>query len=105
MIAAFHDHKELSERFMAFLLTRNGRIEADLIDVSFFMNKFRKLGFIDYTGRSRFTTRFFMLCWTTSCMERVRLAPTPVSLDCELFCTDASLRGGGRRDHRHGSGQ
>lgn len=99
MIAALHDHKELSEVFVAFLLTRNGRIEADLIDhlfnssekrlarllllmahfgkeggpqpiipkisqetlaemigttrsrVSFFMNKFRKLGFIDYNGR------------------------------------------------------
>jgi CRP/FNR family cyclic AMP-dependent transcriptional regulator len=99
MIAALHDHPKLSEVFMAFLLTRNGRIEADLIDqlfnssekrlarllllmanfgkegnpqpiipkisqetlaemigttrsrVSFFMNKFRKLGFIDYNGR------------------------------------------------------
>ena len=99
MIAALHDHQQLSEMFMAFLLLRNGRIEADLIDqlfnssekrlarlllllanfgkegsaqpiiprisqetlaemigttrsrVSFFMNKFRRLGFIDYNGR------------------------------------------------------
>jgi CRP/FNR family cyclic AMP-dependent transcriptional regulator len=99
MIAALHDHKQLSEMFMAFLLTKNGRIEADLIDqlfnssekrlarllllmakfgkeggpqpiipkisqetlaemigttrsrVSFFMNKFRRLGFIDYNGQ------------------------------------------------------
>lgn len=99
MIAALHDHPVLSEMFMAFLLVRNRRIEADLIDqlfnssekrlarllllmanfgkegnpqpiipkisqetlaemigttrsrVSFFMNKFRKLGFIDYNGR------------------------------------------------------
>ena len=32
MIAALHDHQQLSEMFMAFLLLRNGRIEADLID-------------------------------------------------------------------------
>jgi len=99
MIAALHDYPLLSEMFMAFLLTRNGRIEADLIDqlfnssekrlarllllmanfgkenspqpiipkitqetlaemigttrsrVSYFMNKFRKLGFISYNGR------------------------------------------------------
>ena len=99
MIAALHDHQELSEMFMAFLLTRNGRMESDLIDqlfnssekrlarllllmanfggeggpqpiiprisqetlaemigttrsrVSFFMNKFRKLGLIEYNGR------------------------------------------------------
>ena len=99
MIAALHDYQQLSEMFMAFLLLRNGRIEADLIDqlfnssekrlarlllllanfgkegkpepiitkvsqellaemigttrsrVSFFMNKFRKLGFISYNGK------------------------------------------------------
>jgi CRP/FNR family transcriptional regulator, cyclic AMP receptor protein len=98
MIAAFHDEPEFSEMFMAYLLTRNSRIEEDLIDqlfnsserrlarlllllanfgkeggpqpisptirqdtlaemigttrsrVSFFMNKFRKLGLIDYNG-------------------------------------------------------
>jgi CRP/FNR family cyclic AMP-dependent transcriptional regulator len=99
MIAAMHDEPEFSELFMAYLLTRNSRIEEDLIDqlfnssekrlarlllllanfgkdgrtepvigkfsqetlaemigttrsrVSFFMNKFRKLGYIDYNGK------------------------------------------------------
>jgi CRP-like cAMP-binding protein len=98
MIAALHKEPEFSELFMAYLLTRNSRIEEDLIDqlfnssekrlarlllllanfgkegrpepivgkfsqetlaemigttrarVSFFMNKFRKLGYIDYNG-------------------------------------------------------
>jgi CRP/FNR family cyclic AMP-dependent transcriptional regulator len=97
MIAALHDEPHFSEMFMAYLLTRNNRIEGDLIDqlfnssekrlarlllllanfgkegspqpishisqetlaemigttrsrVSFFMNKFRKLGLIDYNG-------------------------------------------------------
>jgi CRP/FNR family transcriptional regulator, cyclic AMP receptor protein len=99
MIAALHDEPRFSELFMAYLLTRNSRIEGDLIDqlfnsserrlarlllllanfgkegspqpispnisqetlaemigttrsrVSFFMNKFRKLGFINYNGK------------------------------------------------------
>jgi CRP/FNR family cyclic AMP-dependent transcriptional regulator len=98
MIAAMHDEPALSELFMSYLLTRNSRIEEDLIDqlfnssekrlarlllllanfgkegkpepivgkysqetlaemigttrsrVSLFMNKFRKLGLIDYNG-------------------------------------------------------
>jgi CRP/FNR family cyclic AMP-dependent transcriptional regulator len=98
MIAALHDEPRFSELFMAYLLTRNSRIEEDLIDqlfnsserrlarlllllanfgaegksqrislsinqetladmigttrsrVSYFMNKFRKLGLIDYNG-------------------------------------------------------
>ena len=98
MIAALHDEPKFSELFMAYLLTRNSRIEEDLIDqlfnsserrlarlllllanfgkegssqpispnvsqetlaemigttrsrVSYFMNKFRKLGLIDYNG-------------------------------------------------------
>jgi CRP/FNR family transcriptional regulator, cyclic AMP receptor protein len=98
MIATLHDEPKFSETFMAYLLTRNRRIEEDLIDqlfnsserrlarlllllanfgkeggpqpinpaisqetlaemigttrsrVSFFMNKFRKLGLIDYNG-------------------------------------------------------
>jgi CRP/FNR family cyclic AMP-dependent transcriptional regulator len=98
MIAALHDEPQFSEMFMAYLLTRNSRIEEDLIDqlfnsserrlarlllllanfgkegspqpispgisqetlaemigttrsrVSHFMNKFRKLGLIDYNG-------------------------------------------------------
>ena len=96
MLAALHDQPTFSELFMSYLLTRNSRIEEDLIDqlfnssekrlarlllllanfgkegspqpispnisqetlaemigttrsrVSFFMNKFRKLGFIKY---------------------------------------------------------
>jgi CRP-like cAMP-binding protein len=99
MIATIHGEPEFSELFMAYLLTRNSRIEEDLIDqlfnssekrlarlllllanfgkegkpepivgkfrqetlaemigttrsrVSFFMNKFRKLGFIEYNGK------------------------------------------------------
>ena len=99
MIATLHDEPTFSELFMAYLLTRNSRVEEDLIDqlfnssekrlarlllilanfgkegrpqpiavelsqetlaemigttrsrVSFFMNKFRKLGFIDYNGK------------------------------------------------------
>jgi len=98
MIATLHEEPAFSELFMAYLLTRNSRIEEDLIDqlfnsserrlarmllllanfgkegapqpispnisqetlaemigttrsrVSFFMNKFRKLGFINYNG-------------------------------------------------------
>jgi CRP/FNR family cyclic AMP-dependent transcriptional regulator len=98
MIATLNDQPAFSELFMAYLLTRNSRIEEDLIDqlfnsserrlarmllllanfgkegspqpispnisqetlaemigttrsrVSFFMNKFRRLGFIDYNG-------------------------------------------------------
>jgi CRP/FNR family transcriptional regulator, cyclic AMP receptor protein len=99
MIAVLHDEPKFSELFMAYLLTRNSRIEEDLVDqlfnssekrlarlllllanfgkdgppqpvlaeisqetlaemigttrsrVSFFMNKFRKLGLIDYNGK------------------------------------------------------
>jgi len=99
MIATIHSEPDFSELFMSYLLTRNSRIEEDLIDqlfnssekrlarlllllanfgkegrpepivgtfsqeilaemigttrsrVSFFMNKFRKLGFIEYNGK------------------------------------------------------
>src|ERR1700722_11849228 len=99
MIATIHNEPEFSELFMTYLLTRNSRIEEDLIDqlfnssekrlarllllfanfgkegrpepivakitqetlaavigttrsrVSFFMNKFRKLGYIEYNGK------------------------------------------------------
>lgn len=99
MLTALHEQPKFSELFMAYLLTRNSRIEEDLIDqlfnssekrlarlllllanfgkegspqpitpnisqetlaemigttrsrVSFFMNKFRKLGFISYNGK------------------------------------------------------
>ena len=99
MLAVLHSEPKFSEMFMAYLLTRNSRIEEDLIDqlfnssekrlarlllllanfgkegspqpispnisqetlaemigttrsrVSFFMNKFRKLGLISYNGK------------------------------------------------------
>jgi CRP/FNR family transcriptional regulator, cyclic AMP receptor protein len=99
MMAALHDEPAFSEMFMAYLLSRNSRIEEDLIDqlfnsserrlarlllllanfgkqgaplpinpnisqetlaemigttrsrVSFFLNKFRKLGLISYNGK------------------------------------------------------
>jgi CRP/FNR family cyclic AMP-dependent transcriptional regulator len=99
IVATIHDEPEFSELFMSYLLTRNSRIEEDLIDqlfnssekrlarlllllanfgkegkpepivgkfsqetlaemigttrsrVSFFMNKFRKLGFIENHGK------------------------------------------------------
>ena len=99
MIATIHNEPQFSELFMSYILTRNGRIEEDLIDqlfnssekrlarlllllanfgkegrpepivgkfsqetlaemigttrsrVSFFMNKFRRLGFIEYNGK------------------------------------------------------
>ena len=99
MLVALHGQPKFSELFMTYLLTRNSRIEEDLIDqlfnssekrlarlllllanfgkegspqpitpnisqetlaemigttrsrVSFFMNKFRKLGFISYNGK------------------------------------------------------
>jgi CRP/FNR family transcriptional regulator, cyclic AMP receptor protein len=99
MLSVLHSEPRFSELFMSYLLTRNSRIEADLVDqlfnssekrlarlllllanfgkdgslqpikvhvsqetlaemigttrsrVSFFMNKFRKLGFISYNGK------------------------------------------------------
>jgi CRP-like cAMP-binding protein len=99
MIRVLHDESSFCELFMAYLLSRNVRIQADLVDhlfnsaekrlarillllahygkegkpepvipkisqdtladmigttrsrVSFFLNKFRKLGFIHYNGR------------------------------------------------------
>jgi CRP/FNR family cyclic AMP-dependent transcriptional regulator len=99
MIACIHKQPEVAELFMSYLLSRNSRIEEDLLDqlfnssekrlarillllanfgkegepqpivgkfnqamlaemigttrsrVSFFMNKFRRLGFIDYNGK------------------------------------------------------
>ena len=101
MVRVLHQEQELSEMFTAFLLARNARIQADLVDqlfnssekrlarvllllaqfgkeskpeavipkisqevlaemigttrsrVSFFMNRFRKLGFIEYDGEIR----------------------------------------------------
>ena len=101
MLRVLHDEPKLSEMFMHFLLSRNARIQADLVDqlfnssekrlarillllaqfgkeskpetvvpkisqevlaemigttrsrVSFFMNRFRKLGFIEYNGEIR----------------------------------------------------
>jgi CRP/FNR family cyclic AMP-dependent transcriptional regulator len=101
MVRVLHDEPELSQMFVSFLLARNARIQADLVDqlfnssekrlarillllaqfgkestpetvvpkisqevlaemigtsrsrVSFFMNRFRKLGFIEYNGEIR----------------------------------------------------
>ena len=104
MIRALHERAQLSDRFIAHLLARNARVEADLVDqlfnssekrlartllllarygapagtdrvvpkvsqevladmvgttrsrVNFFMNKFRKLGFIEYNGSIKINT-------------------------------------------------
>jgi CRP/FNR family transcriptional regulator, cyclic AMP receptor protein len=101
MVRVLHQEQELSDMFISFLLSRNARIQADLVDqlfnssekrlarillllaqfgkeskpetvvpkvsqgilaemigttrsrVSFFMNRFRKLGFIEYNGEIR----------------------------------------------------
>jgi CRP/FNR family transcriptional regulator, cyclic AMP receptor protein len=101
MVRVLHKEQELSEMFTSFLLARNARIQADLVDqlfnssekrlarillllaqfgkeskpetvvpkisqevlaemigttrsrVSFFMNRFRKLGFVEYNGEIR----------------------------------------------------
>ena len=98
MIRALHEEREFSDRFVTYMLVRNIRVEADLVDqlfnssekrlarallllarygkdeqpqkvvanlsqeslaemigttrsrVNFFMNKFRRLGFIEYNG-------------------------------------------------------
>jgi CRP-like cAMP-binding protein len=59
MIVALHDEPRFSELFMAYLLSRNSRIEQETLAnmigttrsrVSHFMNKFRKLGLISYNG-------------------------------------------------------
>ena len=109
MIKALHDQPNFSELFMTYLLTRNSRIEEDLIDqlfnsserrlarlllllanfgkegspqpispnisqetlaemvgttrsrVSHFMNKFRELGFVQYTGSGGLTVNSGLL--------------------------------------------
>ncbi len=101
MMRVLHEERELSDRFISYVLARNIRVEADLVDqlfnrsekrlarallllarygrddepdlvlpkvsqevlaemvgttrsrVNFFMNRFRKLGFIDYNGGLR----------------------------------------------------
>ncbi len=101
MVRVLHEQHELSDMFVSFLLTKNARIQADVVDqlfnssekrlarillllaqfgkeskpetvvpkisqevlaemigttrsrVSFFMNRFRKLGFIEYNGEIR----------------------------------------------------
>jgi CRP/FNR family cyclic AMP-dependent transcriptional regulator len=101
MVRAVHEQKAFSELFLAYILSRSMRVQADLVDqlfnnsekrlarilllmaefgkedepdtmiphitqetlaemigttrsrVSFFMNKFRKMGFIEYSGRIR----------------------------------------------------
>jgi CRP-like cAMP-binding protein len=81
MLNLIHDEPEFLELFVTHLLARNARVESDLVDqlfnssekrlarlllilanfgkegrpsrVSFFMNKFRQQGFIDYNGHVR----------------------------------------------------
>jgi CRP-like cAMP-binding protein len=116
MIAALHSEPKFSELFMAYLLTRNSRVEEDLIDqlfnssekrlarllllahfgkegrpqpilldmsqetlaemigttrsrVSYFMNKFRKLGLISYNGKIHELERY-MRCKDCSQVRR-----------------------------------
>ena len=114
MIATMHNEPKFSELFMAYLLSRNSRIEEDLIDqlfnssekrlarllllfanfgkdgkpepivgkfsqqtlaemigttrsrVSFFMNKFRKLGYIGYNGKLEIHNSLLNVGCTTS---------------------------------------
>ena len=104
MVRLLHDHSEFADRFLTHMLTRNIRIEEDLVDhlfnssekrlartllllarygkedtpqrtlprlsqetlaemvgttrsrVNFFMNKFRRLGFVEYNGGLRINT-------------------------------------------------
>ena len=103
MVRLLREHPEFSDRFISYMLTRNMRVEADLVDqlfnssekrlartllllarygqtnaqrtlpkisqetlaemigatrsrVNFFMNKFRKLGFIEYNGGLKINT-------------------------------------------------
>jgi CRP/FNR family cyclic AMP-dependent transcriptional regulator len=112
MMRTLHEQSALSDRFITHMLTRNIRIEEDLVDqlfnssekrlartllllaryrdeparqrvlpklsqetlaemvgttrsrVNFFMNKFRKLGFIEYNGGLRLTALFSVWCCT-----------------------------------------
>src|SRR5882757_4625552 len=70
IVRVLHEEPAFSEIFISHLLARAIRVEADLVDqlfnssekplaemigttrsrVSFFMNKFRRLGFVDYNG-------------------------------------------------------
>src|ERR1700681_4255750 len=140
MLAALHAEPTFSEMFMAYLLTRNSRIEEDLIDqlfnsserrlarmllllanfgkagspqpispnisqetlaemigttrsrVSHFMNKFRKLGLIDYNGHIEVhnsllsavlhdkPTRRPPACWFKKPVELSKAEQRPVSI-------------------------
>jgi CRP/FNR family cyclic AMP-dependent transcriptional regulator len=74
VIRLLHENQEFADYFLAHLLTRTARVEADLVDqlfnssemrlarallligttrsrVNVFMNKFRKLGLINYNGK------------------------------------------------------
>jgi CRP/FNR family cyclic AMP-dependent transcriptional regulator len=56
VVRLLHENQEFADYFLAHLLTRTARVEADLVDqlfnssVNVFMNKFRKLGLIKYNG-------------------------------------------------------
>lgn len=122
MIRVMHEEHTFSDLFLAFLLARSMRIQADLVDqlfnsserrlarilllmadfdkpgegemllpditqetladmigttrsrVSFFMNRFRRLGFIEYNGRIRVNNRFSAsFCMTSPQVKRRRV--------------------------------
>jgi CRP/FNR family cyclic AMP-dependent transcriptional regulator len=138
MIATIHNEPEFSELFMAHLLSRNGRIEEDLIDqlfnssekrlarlllllanfgtegrpeaivgkysqetlaemigttrsrVSFFMNKFRKLGFIDYNGKIEVNNSLLNVVLYDKPRDQSERYEqlTRITSGCERSCTD-----------------
>jgi len=62
MLRALHDHTEFSEKFIALLVARNIDLEEDLCDQllnTHFMNRFRKVGLIDYNGHLTVRTELF----------------------------------------------
>jgi CRP/FNR family transcriptional regulator, cyclic AMP receptor protein len=150
MIATLHDEPEFSELFMADLLSRNSRIEEDLIDqlfnssekrlarallllanfgkeatvepiigkfsqetlaemigttrsrVSFFMNKFRKLGYIEYNGKIEIRNSLLNVVLyaslrsgsTTRTKDRDSFPRLMVGLDHSAACRGVTMLGG-----------
>jgi CRP/FNR family cyclic AMP-dependent transcriptional regulator len=116
MMRVLHDEPEFAAKFITYMLERNLKTEADLVDqlfnssekrlarallilarygkegepetiiakisqetlaelvgttrsrVNFFMNKFRKMGFIHYNGGRQVHSSLLMLCYTISCV-------------------------------------
>jgi len=138
MFKVLHEQRELSDRFISFMLARNIRIEEDLVDqlfnssekrlartllllarygkedkphgvipnlsqetlaemigttrsrVSFFMNKFRRLGFIRYNGGLQINTSLLSVvlhdCLKLPCPQWRLILPFPDLLLREDFC-------------------